>query len=161
MALLLWCLWCRVCGVRLICIERQVWGLGMIVGWYKVCFGIGCGRGSSLWVWWQSFSDVSSENEPKQGSRKIEVLVVTDPPQKIITFFSSLYQCWLNCQKIFFGGNPWPVNNVRLFTQNCILAKMSPKLYIFAFFMLQERGTPKYRFFLFPFLVTRDRVPRI
>ena len=87
--------------------------------------------------------------------------MVTDPPQKMLTFFSGLYQCGLNCQKIFCGGNPWPVNNVRHFAQNCILAKMSPKFYIFAFFMLQEGGTPKNIFVLFSFLVTRDRVQRI
>ena len=101
--------------------------------------------GSEISISRWNFAGTSSENEPKQGSRKIGVLVVTDPPQKILTFFSSLYQCWLNCQKIFFGGNPWPVNNVRLFTQNCILAKMSPKLYIFAFFHAPRWGyTKKY-----------------
>ena len=71
------------------------------------------------------------------------------PTPENYNIFSSLYQYWLNCHKIFFGGNPWPVNNVCLFTQNCILAKMSPKLYIFAFFMLQEEEYTKKNVFSF------------
>ena len=42
----------------------------------------------------------------KQGSLKSWFFWVMDSPQKIITFFSIWYQCWLNCQQIFFDDNP-------------------------------------------------------
>ena len=76
----------------------------MVVGWYKVCFGIGCGRGSPLWVWWRSFLGVPTENEAKQGSRKIGVLVVTDPPQKILTFFFGFVSMWVKLSENIFWG---------------------------------------------------------
>ena len=71
------------------------------------------------------------------------------PTPKIRTcFFFSLYQCWLNCLKMFFGGNPRSLNNVRHFAKICFWSKFRPQLHVLLFFMLQEGDTPKNIFFL-------------
>ena len=93
----------------------------------------------------------SGLRQPKLTKSRVTkngVLVVMDPPRKIITFFSSLYQCWLNCQKIFFAGNPQSLNNVRHFAKNCFWSKFRPQPHVLVFFMLQEGDTPKNIFFL-------------
>ena len=108
-------------------------------------FGISIFRSNFRRFTWNS-----SENEPKQGVTKNWSFSGHGPtPENSNIFFSGLYQCWLNCQKIFSGGNPWPVNNVRLFTQNCILVKMSQKLYIFIFFSWSRMGVHQQKMFSF------------
>ena len=42
----------------------------------------------------------------KTGVTKNVVFGVIGPTPKMLIFFSSLYQCWLNCLKIFFGVTP-------------------------------------------------------
>ena len=107
----------------------------MFSDWYRVSLYVGvvpwiCVMGSVLVI----FGD-RSKKCPNHGSRKNRVLVVTDPPPKILIFFSSLYQCGLNCQKIFFAGNPWSVNNVRHFAKNRFSSKFMPQLHIFCTFL--------------------------
>ena len=60
---------------------------------------------------------------------------------------STWYQCWLNCQKIFFGGNPWSMNNVQHFTKIWFWSKFMSQLHEFTYFMFQDGGAP----ILFPF----------
>ena len=98
----------------------------------------------SVWVSPEGLSSYpSSKKCPKHESRKNQVLVITDPSHKIIIFFSILYQCWLNSQKIFFACNPWFVNNVRHFAKTWFWSKFMPQLREFTCSLLQERGASK------------------
>ena len=46
-------------------------------------------------------------------------------PTRTFLSFPELYQCWLNCQKTFFMGNPWLLDNVRHFAKKIVQMEAS------------------------------------
>ena len=126
-----------------------VWGwFGYVCSLAVLVHGFDVGR---FWV-------ATAEIGQNRGQEKNWVLVVMDSPRKILIFFSSWYQCWLNCQKIFSAGNPQSVNNVRHFA---LCLKFRPQLREFACHVLQERGTPIFFCFLLLILCTGQLVMTI
>ena len=78
----------------------------MLVGRFGVCLGTGSDFDLFYGFGDGHFRVVPPKQDKNMGHEKVDFLVSRTHPQNYNVFFSSLYQCWLNCQKIFFVGNP-------------------------------------------------------